>query len=97
MKANFNRIMCLKPLPDDNSNRITVDWEGKSYSINQSQLKKFNSGEEIKSALDLWTQRNLGYIIENIFFHKNRDGTWEVATGEEPTIWWEDEPTEGAP
>lgn len=87
----FKRIMSLKPQASDNANRITVEWGGNSYSIKQSILKHFTTALELKTALDNWTQANLGYVINDIFFHRNRDGTWAVATGEEPQVWPEDE------
>ena len=88
--TNFHRVMCLKPQASNNANRITIEWEGESYSINQTRLNQYDTAAELKAALDLWTQYNLGYVIEDIFFHKNRDGTWAIATGLEPFAWSED-------
>lgn len=89
----FNHIMSLKPQPSDNDNRITIEWEGNTYSINQQILKRYNTADELKNALDKWTQFNLGYTIDDIWFHINRDGTWVVATGiNTPSQWPEDMP-----
>lgn len=86
--TRFNHIMCLKPQPHPNDNRITIGWEGNSYSINQNQLNQYDTPEELKAALDQWTMINLGYIINDIWFHKNADGTWAIATGAEPPLFW---------
>ena len=88
----FRRIACLKPQPSDSANRIIIEWEGVTYSVNQRTLKRYAAGGELKAALDTWTQHNLGYVITDIWFHKNRDGTWTVATGQTPPVVWpEDE------
>ena len=90
---NWRRIASLKPQPSDNDNRIVIEWEGNTYSINQRILNRYASAEELKAALDKWTQQNLGYVIPDIWFHLNRDGAWAIATGAAPPdIWPEDEP-----
>ena len=85
--TSFSRVMSLKPQPRPTDNRITIEWEGNSYSINQQRLNQYDTAEEIKAALDQWTLANLGYVINDIWFHKNADGTWAIATGEEPAFW----------
>ena len=88
----FRRIASLKPQPSDNDNRIIIEWDGVIYTVNQRTLKRYATAEELKAALDTWTQHNLGYVITDIWFHLNRDGTWAVATGQtSPEVWPEDE------
>lgn len=84
----FNLIASLKPQPSDNDNRITIAWEGNTYSINQRVLDRYATTEELKAALDQWTMFNLGYVINDIWFHINRDGTWAVAVGQAPPTRW---------
>jgi hypothetical protein len=88
----FKRIKSVKPQTGGNANRITITLaNGTTYAVNQSTLNKYKTGAEMKAALDLWMQANLGYVINDIFFHLNDDGTWAIATGQEPLIWPEDE------
>ncbi len=95
--AAYSRIMCLGPQPFDNDNRIVCVWIGpdgiqREYAVNQRTLKGYSTPEELKAALDSWTTKSFGYILTDIWFHKNRDGTWAIATGlTPPTIWPEDE------
>ncbi len=90
--TTFKRIACLKPQPSDNSNRITIELDGRVFTVNQRILNRYDTVDELKSDLDQWTQRNLGYVINDIWFHKNRDGTWAIATGASPPdVWPEDE------
>lgn len=93
----FKRIACLKVQPSDNDNRITLEWQGpdgiwRSYAVNQRTLKRYQTPQQLKDALDDWTQKNFGYVISDVFFHLNDDGVnWAVATGQEPAVWPEDE------
>lgn len=93
--ADYKRIACLKPQPSDNDNRITVIWVGpdgieRIYTVNQRTLKRYATADEIKAALDDWTSKSFGYVMDDIWFHKNRDGTWAIATGQIPDVWPED-------
>jgi len=91
--TEFTHIKSVKPQTGGNSNRITVTLAtGQSYTVNQTTLNKYSTAEELKAALDKWIQTNLGYVINDIWFHKNRDDTWAIATGQEPLVWPEDEP-----
>ncbi len=51
----------------------------------------YDGSDCAKAALDAWTQQNFGYTLTDVWFHVNRNGTWAVATGQEPAIWPEDE------
>jgi len=98
----FRRIGALKVQSNPQSNRITIEWQHPSgpnvgdwatFTINQVALKKYKTAEELRAALDLFTMNNWGYIIDDVWFHLNDDGvSWAIATGQEPTIWPEDEP-----
>jgi hypothetical protein len=96
--TNFKRIVSLKPQTNDNNNRITCVWVGpdsiqREYSINQRTLNRYANETELKAALDKFTQQNFGYVLTDIWFHKNRNGRWAVATGPTPPVLWpEDEP-----
>lgn len=89
----YKRIASLKPGPTGNTNRMTIEWEGHSYSLNQTALNKYATAGELKAALDKFTQQNFGYVLTDVWFHKNRNGRWAVATGlTPPSVWPEDEP-----
>lgn len=88
--TRFQRIKCSRVQPSDNDNRITITLlDGTSYAVNQRSLNRFATGDELKAALEKF----LGYAVPDIWFHKNRSGTWAIATGEFPNIWPEDEVT----
>lgn len=92
----YIRIRCVKVQPSDNNNRITVVWVGpdaitRTYTVNQRVLNRYDTEEEAKADLDQWTMNNFGYILNDIWLHKNRDGTWAIATGQHPGVWYEDE------
>ena len=94
--AIYKRIACLKVQPSDNANKITMTWTGpdaiqRTYAVNQRTLKKYTSATELKTALDTWTQNSFGYVLSDVYFHLNRDGTWAIATGQVPDVWPEDE------
>lgn len=95
--TSYKRIASLKPQPSNNDNRIILSWIGpdlieRTYSVNQQILNNFETEEELKAAVDNFTQQNFGYVLDDVWFHLNRDGTWAVATGQLPNIWPEDEP-----
>src|SRR5512139_3278081 len=94
----YRRIRCASVRPSDNDNRITVTWIGpddieRTYAVNQRALNRYDTAEEAKAALDAWTMNNFGYVLSDIWLHRNRDGlTWAIATGPTPpTVWPEDE------
>ena len=93
----YLRIASFKPLPSDNDNRIILAWIGpdsiqREYAVNQRTLNKYATEAELKAAVDQFTQVNFGYTLDDVWFHKNRDGTWAVATGQMPAVWPEDRP-----
>jgi len=85
------RVKCVGPQPSNNNNRITLEYfyngSWVTYTVNQSTLNKYNTAEELKTAAETF----LGYTLDNVWFHLNRDGTWAVAIGEEPIVWPEEE------
>ena len=96
----FRRIGALKAQSNPQADRIVIEWkhpsgsnigEWASYTINENTLRKYDTPEELRAALDLWTTNNWGYIIDDVWFHLNDDGvSWAIATGQEPAIWPED-------
>lgn len=94
--SSYKRIASLKPQPSNNDNRIIMVWVGpdsieRTYAVNQRTLNKYKSATELKAALDDWTQKSFGYVLDDVFFHLNDDGTWAMATGQEPSVWPEDD------
>ncbi len=96
--AKYKRIACLSPKPSDNDNRVICTWVGpddieRTYTVNQRNLNKFADEAAAKATLDTWTNNNFGYVLSDIWFHKNDDGTWAMATGASPPeVWPEDIP-----
>lgn len=94
--AIYKRVKCAKPQPNNNDNRVTVTWIGpdlveRTYTVNERILGRYDTAEEAKAALDTFTQANFGYILDDIWFHKNRDGiTWAIAVKSIPRVWPED-------
>jgi len=98
--SKYIYISCLGVRLDDNDNRITLTWIGpdeieRTYSVRQNILDQYTTAEELKAAIDLWTQVNLGYTLDDLFIHLNRDGTFALATGALLDVWPEDMPAEG--
>ena len=94
--TRFKRISIPKTeSPQDT--KIIVGWyhpsgpyEGEyvEYSINQVNLDKYDTPEELKAAVDQFTSYNFGYTLDDIWFYKYANGTkWAVATGQEPDPW----------
>lgn len=94
--ASYIRIASLKPQPSDNDNRIILVWIGpdavqRTYAVNQRTLNRYANEAELKAAVDKFTQTNFGYVLTDVWFHKNDNGTWAVATGASaPGVWPED-------
>lgn len=94
--AAYIRIASLKPQPSDNDNRIILVWIGpdsiqREYMVNQRTLNRYATADELKAAVDDFTSKSFGYVLNDVWFHLNRDGTWAVATGQQPSVWPEDE------
>lgn len=89
--TSYKRIKSVKSQGNPQADRIIVGLTNEEpWTIKENALKKFDNGDELKAALDLF----LGYVIDDIWFHLNRDDTWAIATGQEPLIWPEDMPRE---
>lgn len=93
--TSYIRIASIKPQASDTANRVVMIWVGpdgvqREYAVNQRTLNRYATADELKVAVDKFTQTNFGYVLTDVFFHKNRDGTWAVATGEVPSVWPED-------
>lgn len=94
----YRRVAALKPLTSDNANRIILVWIGpdavqREYAVNQRTLNRYVTAAELKAALDSWTGKSFGYVLNDIWFHKNRSGTWAVATGLTPPLVWPEDAT----
>jgi hypothetical protein len=85
------RIKCVGPQPSNNDNRMTIEYfyngSWVTYKVNQSTLNNFHSEAEIKTAAENF----LGYTLDNVWFHLNRNGTWAIAIGTKPIVWPEDD------
>ena len=68
------------------SNGISLTLkDGRSFSATAAQIHNW-SEENVKDAI-LAKVSNL----TDLYIHKNRDGSWAIATGEDPKTWPEDE------
>lgn len=68
------------------SEGITVTFkDGREFTATAAQIAHFTE----KNVKDAILQKIAD--LTDIFIHKNRDGTWCIATGAAPEIWPEDE------
>lgn len=56
--------------------------------LNTNDMKRVTSSVEFKQELETKFGRGLPFPV---FYHKNRNGTMTVVTGEKPDVWPEDE------
>lgn len=94
----YNRLACLKPQLTDSKDRIIIAWMGpdkiqRTYTISQRIFDRFATSTAIKDTLDKWTTNNLGYVMDDVWFHLNRNGRWAMATGKEPPVIWPEDET----
>lgn len=79
-------------------NKIEVTWMGpdqieRTVSFPEAITNKFKTSEDIKTAVDQFTTEHFSYVLDDVYFHLNRNKTVAIATGDEPPpIWPEDEP-----
>lgn len=84
--AGFKRIKCAKPQATGSDNRLTLELtDGTSYPLTDAELEALSNGDKATETL----QQDLAAY--NVYVHKNRNGRWATATGQEPTVWPEDE------
>ena len=94
--SRWKRVAALPASIDPQTNQIIVTWIGpdeveRTYSVRKNILDGYDTAEELKAAIDLFTQYNFGYTLDDLFIHRNDDGSWAVATGTEPNVWPEDD------
>lgn len=84
---SLNRQASLKK-----TNQIIVETGSGSYRLNEADILG-------KTELEIQTRVDVDKITEPalagirpIWIHKNRDGSWAVAVGDEPLSWPEDQP-----
>ena len=63
--------------------------DGKNYTASKAALDTLATPTAVKAE----AEKALGKL-DDLFIHKNRDGSWAVATGAAPAVWPEDEPKE---
>jgi len=89
--TRFQRVYVSKAVSSGNPNMITVVLDGRKYDVNRNTLNRFANGAELKAV----PEKFLGYAVPDIWFHRNRSGTWAIATGANPpAVWPEDAPVE---
>jgi len=71
--------------------RIVVG--GQEITLSHAQADTLSTESAVQAAIEQVAQTSK-VELPRIFVHKNRDGTWALATGQEPDAWPEDEPAE---
>lgn len=79
---NLKRVSTLK------KDGILIEFEDSKLQVAEKDLP--GTVIDIKSELEGQYKKSL----DNVFIHKNRDGSFAVATGQEPKVWSEDNPFE---
>ena len=76
----------VKP-PASNTNQLTITLtDGRSFTRTRNQVTAFTTEAAIKTLI------NSALGVTDIWFHKNRNGRWAIATGATPpAVWPEDE------
>jgi hypothetical protein len=73
---------------------LAMDEDGETIvSLRHDELTTYDTIAKIK----LEVNRQAARILQNVYFHINRDGSLAVATGFEPSIWPENEPEDKEP
>ncbi len=80
-------ITRIKSQKKNKGETILIVVDGKKLKLSDADLKTHNTIAKMKTELT----RQKGKVLGNVFFHKNRDGSFAIATGAAPDIWPEDE------
>jgi hypothetical protein len=84
----FRRIKTVKTPATGNANQLTIELaDGRTYALTRAQLSQFVTAAALKTAI----VTALGSPLPDLWCHRNRNGTWAIATGQEPEIWPEDD------
>ena len=84
----LTRIACWKDSKQGSA--VVIEIARVRFEITHSDLTIFNTEKKIKSEIERQASLSAKQLPE-IFFHKNKDGSIAIATGQEPNIWPEDE------
>ena len=68
-----------------NGNAVAITIDGVNHSIKDADASGKNEGN-LKSTLET----KFGKSLPNVFVHKNKDGSFALATGRAPNVWPED-------
>jgi hypothetical protein len=86
--SGLSRIATFKK--DKNTAAIVLVCDGEKLEIKQTELSTVDTSLKVESALT--TAATAAKVkLPPMFIHKNRDGSYAIATGQEPRIWPEDE------
>lgn len=76
----------MKPPQAGGANQVTIVLgDGREFKVNKNQLAQLDTEKKIQAAIEAFFGP-----LSDIWVHKNRDGTWAIATGQEPNMWPED-------
>ena len=78
----YTRISTVK------ADGIVVTTKTANYSASSLSLGSLDTAEKLATEIEKVISKE---AKPDLFLHKNRDGSWAIATGEEPKTWPEDE------
>lgn len=86
--TKYKRIKNVaRPLTSQTTQMIVELANAKRFTASEATLITLATPAAVKTE----AEKIIGKTTD-LFIHKNRDGSWAVATGEEPRVWPEDEP-----
>jgi len=88
--THIRRIKTVRhPRTAQEAQIIIETADGKVFQPSKAALDTLATPTAVKAE----AEKALGKL-DDLFIHKNRDGSWAVATGAAPAVWPEDEPKE---
>jgi hypothetical protein len=81
----YTRISTVK------ADGIVISTKTATYSASSLSLGSLDTAEKLATEIEKVISKE---AKPDLFIHKNRDGSWAIATGEDPKIWPEDEKKE---
>ncbi len=84
IKTNITRISTI----GDTDNQIIIETGGKKKKKKKGKLTRAEmAGLDTPGKRRKRLEQLIGKKLPDVFVHKNRDGSYAVATGKEPTEW----------
>ena len=84
----LTRIACWKDSKQGSA--VVIEIDRAKFEVTHANLTTYDTVEKIKAEIERQASLSAKQLPK-IFFHKNRDGSIAIATGDEPKVWPEDE------